>query len=87
MLSFYIEVNKKEFEGKTVIELGCGPALASIVASLAEALCVVATDGDLKSIELAKRNAGLNNCKSMLSSQLLWYLLYTMYSMYTYTCI
>ena len=42
--------------GKSVIELGCGPGLNSIIAILAGAALVYCSDGDDASVELAREN-------------------------------
>lgn len=42
--------------GKSVVELGCGPGLNSIAATLARAAFVYCTDGDDASVELAHEN-------------------------------
>jgi len=44
------------FYGKTVLELGCGTAFASIAASKLGARYVIATDGNGEVLELARRN-------------------------------
>jgi hypothetical protein len=61
------------FVDKIAIEIGCGPALVSIVASMAGMKAVLATDGDTTSVQLAARNIA-KNCEglSIRSQQLLW---------------
>lgn len=49
------------FGGKTVLELGCGTALASIAASKLGASEVIATDGNEEVVSLAKQNLENNN--------------------------
>jgi len=49
------------FKGKCVLELGCGTALASIVASKLGADNVIATDGNEEVCRLARRNLEHNN--------------------------
>jgi len=39
----YLLANRAQFAGKTVLELGCGVGLASLVARLAGAAVVIAT--------------------------------------------
>ena len=46
--------------GKSVVELGCGPGLNSIAATLARAAFVYCTDGDDASVELAHENFAEN---------------------------
>lgn len=64
VLSSYIENKSNIVFNKSVIEIGCGPGLTSIVTALAGARIVVCTDGDDQSIRLAKENvllSGVNN--------------------------
>ena len=49
------------FRGKTVLELGCGTGLNSIVASKLGASTVYATDGNGLILELAQENVKLNH--------------------------
>lgn len=48
------------FKGKRVLELGCGTALPSIVASKLGAASVLATDGSIEVCRRAERNVALN---------------------------
>ena len=48
------------FKDKTVLELGCGTALASVAASALGAKYVIATDGNTEVLGLARRNLELN---------------------------
>lgn len=48
------------FKGKRVLELGCGTALPSIVASKLGAASVLATDGSVEVCRRAERNVALN---------------------------
>jgi hypothetical protein len=72
------EVNSRVREGSLVdklgLELGCGPGLVSIVASMAGMRGVLATDGDMSSVQLAARNIR-KNCEGLCieSQQLLWF--------------
>ncbi len=50
-----------DVKGKSVLELGCGGAVAGIAAALAGALEVVANDIDPVALHLAKLNAAANN--------------------------
>jgi ribosomal protein L11 methylase PrmA len=61
--------------GKSVVELGCGPGLNSITATLARAAFVYCTDGDDASVELARENFAEN------------ILLEGTYKVYTFICI
>jgi len=57
---------------KEVIELGCGPALSSVVCGKLGAR-VLATDGDEASVDLARENVALNSVESCVKAQkLLW---------------
>lgn len=55
-----IQTNPLLFNGKTVLELGCGTGLASIVSSKLGANYVYATDGNKEVLELAKFNLEKN---------------------------
>jgi SAM-dependent methyltransferase len=46
---------------KVVLELGCGPSMASIAASKLGAKRVIATDGNEEVVDLARRNLEFNN--------------------------
>lgn len=60
ILAKYLEINQAEIEGKSVLEIGCGPGLSSIVASLAGAANVFMSDGDPISVSLADENFRTN---------------------------
>ena len=53
-------VEPKYFEGKTVLELGCGTAVAAIAASKMGAKQVYATDGNQEVVQLAQANLKRN---------------------------
>lgn len=54
----YIDQHPSEFKGKTILELGAGAALPSIMAVLADAQVVISTDyPDKELIEVIKGNA------------------------------
>ena len=59
-LSFYLEANPLFIKNKIVIELGCGPGLVSIAASILEAKFVIPTDGDETSLNLTQTNINTN---------------------------
>ena len=65
------ELGPDYFKGKRVIELGCGTALPSIVASRLGAN-VVATDLTPEVLNRAKRNAQRNGCSQMSLQRLAW---------------
>ena len=75
MLGKFIEENSEIVAGKSVIELGCGPGLASIVAAMGGAKSVLATDGDQISVDLTAKNFKLlddiTTC-SVETRKLLW---------------
>ena len=52
------------FQGKTVLELGCGTATASVAASKLGARYVIASDGNEEVLGLAKRNLERNDIVS-----------------------
>ncbi len=56
------------FQGKTVLELGCGTGFTSIVASKLGAKYVYATDGNIEALELAKTNLKRNGIYPFSSS-------------------
>lgn len=55
-LADYVLDNPGLFEGRTILELGCGTGVASIAASMASPLVVAATDYSERMVELARRN-------------------------------
>lgn len=60
VLTKYIDqLGPEYFQGKTVVELGCGNGLASI-AAVKQGATVVATDDDPQVLEFAQQNARLN---------------------------
>lgn len=60
VMAFYLERNKSEIKS-TVIELGCGPGLISLVASLYhKSVFVLATDGDSITVDLVRENIQQN---------------------------
>jgi len=63
------------FRGKTVLELGCGTAAASIAASKLGAKYVIATDGNVEVLELARRNFDRNGIFNGEVAALQWSLL------------
>ena len=68
---------EKNLQNKSIIELGCGPALASVVCGIIlNTSIVIATDGDLSSVNLATHNIMLNNngnkSDKVCSMQLFW---------------
>lgn len=75
-MGYYCELNKHEFHDRIIVELGCGPALASIGAALAGPTAIIATDGDEDSVQLARENISLNalitNECNIQCQQLLW---------------
>jgi len=66
------ELGPDYFRGKRVIELGCGTALPSIVASRLGAKVVVATDLTPGVLNRATRNARRNGCSQMTLQRLAW---------------
>lgn len=64
LLSYYMNhYNNSSVFGKRVCEIGCGPGLCSLVASLSGATQVIATDGDAISVELTRKNVESNGSK------------------------
>ncbi len=61
MLDSIAQQEPDYFNGKTVLELGCGTALAAIAASKLGAQNVIATDGNEEVISLAKQNLERND--------------------------
>jgi len=61
---------------KTVLELGCGTGMVSLVAALLGASNVIATDGNPSVVELATKNIQANDLsKQIVAQQLSWGLL------------
>jgi len=60
LLDALTKQSPKWLENKTVVELGCGVGLASISAAKLGATRVLATDGNVNVIELAKQNVNRN---------------------------
>lgn len=56
LLSHFIENNSGIFHNKRVLEIGSGPALASLIALFAGSKYVISTDGDCDSVSLADDN-------------------------------
>ena len=72
VLSYFLS-NNIAMRDKCIIELGCGPGLASIVAGHSRAKKVVATDGDKISVDLCNENIELNDVSNNVSAtRLLW---------------
>ncbi len=75
VLAAYLERYKEDLLlGKKVVELGSGPALISVVASLGDAGLVTCTDGDDISVALARENLMLNCAmkSNFFTKRLLW---------------
>ena len=64
------EVDRKNLAGRRVVELGCGLALPSIAAARTGAT-VLATDNEAEALELAQRNAQLNETR-IETAQVAW---------------
>ena len=64
MLANFIEKNPEIVRGKRVIELGSGPGLVSLTCALAACSKLLCTDGDVKSVKLARLNL-VENLKSV----------------------
>lgn len=60
------------FNGKTIVELGCGTALASIAAAKLGASTVYATDANQEVLNLAQRNIERNNVSKAKTALLQW---------------
>ena len=59
--------------GRSVLELGCGPGLVSVVCGMLGASTALATDGDDGSVDLASENISLNSVQdSVEAMKLLW---------------
>ena len=61
LLDALCQANPSALEGKTVLELGCGTALASIAAAKLGAAAVLATDANPEVLQLAARNIARND--------------------------
>jgi SAM-dependent methyltransferase len=61
LLDLLAQEERGFFNGKTVLELGCGTALTTIAASKLGAVEVISTDGNEEVISLAKQNLENNN--------------------------
>ncbi len=75
VLASYLERYKEDLlVGRKVVELGSGPALISVVASLGDAALVTCTDGDDISVALARENLMLNCAAktNFATKRLLW---------------
>jgi ribosomal protein L11 methylase PrmA len=66
-----LECNPNEIKS-TIIELGCGPGLVAMVASLQNSDYILATDGDPITIDLVKENTLKNNL-NLHTHKLFWY--------------
>ena len=62
------ELEGRDFAGKTVVELGCGCAVASVVAAKRGAARVVATDASPAVLRRAGRTLALNDCGAAAST-------------------
>ena len=60
-LAHYVLANPSIVSGKTVLDLGCGGAIAGIAAARAGAACAIANDTDPVALYIAERNARANN--------------------------
>ena len=75
VMAFYLEKNKSEIK-PSIVELGCGPGLVSLVASLHQNCdFILATDGDSITVDLVreniKQNVPLN--RPIQAQKLYWY--------------
>ena len=59
-LSLWLESHPAVLQQRSIIELGCGPGLVSIAASMLGARAVLCTDGDPASVALAEHNCEQN---------------------------
>ena len=74
-LSLWLEAHPEVVRDRSVVELGCGPGLVSIAASLVGARAVLCTDGDPASVDLARLNCESNlprNSCPVSCARLLW---------------
>ena len=62
------ELEGRDFAGKTVVELGCGCAVVSVVAAKRGAARVVATDASPAVLRRAGRTLALNDCGAAAST-------------------
>ncbi len=62
MLQYILE---NDFEGKTVLDMGCGTAVLAILASMRGASTIDAIDIDEWCVENSKENIARNNCKTI----------------------
>lgn len=65
VLAHYLEQYPSTIKDKIVVELGCGPGLASMGSVLCGAAWTVATDGDSVSVDLAEENIVNNNLNAL----------------------
>ena len=68
-------INQQEssiLKGKTIVELGCGTALASIASAKLGASTVYATDANLEVLNLAQCNIDRNNASQVKTPLLQW---------------
>jgi len=72
LLDLYAMEEEGFFTDKTVLELGCGTALASVAASKLGASRTIATDGNDEVIRLAKRNLEFNDVRGGEAALLKW---------------
>lgn len=73
LLSYYVNQHPELVKGKKVVELGCGPGLASLVAGLSGASKVIATDGDPISVALTQKNIETNQLGCDISAMKLYW--------------
>jgi SAM-dependent methyltransferase len=69
------QIDSSVLKDKTVLELGCGAALASIAAEKLGASIVFATDNNSEVLSLAQRNIERNNASNAKTALLQWGLL------------
>ncbi len=62
MLQYILE---NDFEGKTVLDMGCGTAVLAILASMRGASAIDAIDIDEWCVENSKENIARNNCNTI----------------------
>lgn len=72
MLDKINQVDSTFLKGKSIVELGCGVALASIAAAKLGASKVYATDNNPEVLSLAQRNIELNNASNAKTALLQW---------------
>mmetsp|Transcript_18249 Transcript_18249/g.33751 ORF Transcript_18249/g.33751 Transcript_18249/m.33751 type:complete len:233 (+) Transcript_18249:13-711(+) len=61
LLAEYLGRHRQIIHQRSILELGCGVGLVSLSCAKLGASRVLATDGDTKSVSLARRNASKNN--------------------------